>query len=70
MEDLINALKILLKYGNPQYPTHCIHDCLVVCGIDPSDVSSQDKEQFEELGFYVSSELGEDHFASYRFGSA
>ena len=35
MEDLIKALQILLKYGNPSYPTHCEHDELRVHGIDP-----------------------------------
>jgi hypothetical protein len=28
MEELIEALQILLKYGCPQFPTHCEHDTL------------------------------------------
>ena len=36
MEDLIKALQILLKYGNPKYPTHCEHDELSFHGIEPA----------------------------------
>jgi hypothetical protein len=32
MEDLIKALQIFLKYGNPNYPTNCSHDELFVIG--------------------------------------
>jgi len=34
MDDLIKALQILRKYGNPGNPTHCEHDTLLVL-IDP-----------------------------------
>lgn len=34
MEDLIKALQIFLKYGNPDYPTYCLYDELWV-DIDP-----------------------------------
>jgi len=30
MDDLIKALQILRKYGNPKYPTHCEHDTLYI----------------------------------------
>jgi hypothetical protein len=30
MSDLIKALQIFLKYGNPDSPTHCEHDELFV----------------------------------------
>ena len=30
MEKLIEALQIFLKYGNPDYPTHCEHDELTI----------------------------------------
>jgi hypothetical protein len=56
MSDLIEALQILLKCGNPLYPTHCEHDVLTVVGIDPSDVSEDDKEKLVRLGFFVSEE--------------
>lgn len=70
MEQLIKALQILLKYGNPQYPTHCEHDVLTICGIDPADVSDDDKKELDDLGFFVSTEYGEECFQSFRFGSA
>lgn len=69
MEDLIKALQILLKYGNPKHPTYYEHDILIICGIDPSDVSEEDKKQLEELGFSVGLEFGEPAFQSFRFGN-
>lgn len=30
MEDLIKALQIFMKYGNPAYPFHCEHDILYI----------------------------------------
>lgn len=68
MEDLIRALQILLKYGNPKYPTWCGHDCLHICGIDYEDVNDEDIEALENLGFIVDEEEG--GFMSFRFGSA
>lgn len=70
MENLIKALQILLKYGNPDYPTHCEHDVMYICDIDPDDVSEADKAELEELGFFVSDESGESGFMSFRYGSA
>jgi len=67
MEDLIKALQIFLKYGNPEWPTHCEHDVMQVC-IDPMRVSDVDREELEKLGFIVDEEY--DCFKSYRFGSA
>ena len=39
LNDLIDALQILLKY-NPdnKYPTHCEHDVLQICDVDPKVV--------------------------------
>jgi hypothetical protein len=68
VKDLIEALSILLKYGNPRNPTHCEHDELTICGIDPADVSDADKARLDELGFFVSKSDG--CFRSFRFGSA
>lgn len=65
MSDLIEALQILLKYGNPHAPTHCEHDVLLVC-IDPIKVSEEDIKRLSELSF----KPDESGFASYRFGSA
>ena len=70
MEQLIQALTILLKYGNPEFPTHCEHDTLYICGIDPEEVIDEDKYKLDELGFFVSGECGDLGFQSYRFGSA
>lgn len=65
MKDLIEALQILLKYGNPRYPTYCDHDKLNICGIEPSDVSKEDKGKLEKLGFV----MDEESIYSYKFGS-
>jgi len=67
MENLIKALQILLKYGNPKYPTCCEHDTLYICGIKFSDVSAEDIEKLEELGF---NKGDDDNFYSFRYGSA
>jgi hypothetical protein len=68
MKDLIEALQILLKYGNPDNPTHCEHDVLWICGIDPSTVSEEDVQKLDELGFHI--DESDDCFKSYRYGSA
>lgn len=70
MEDLIKALQILLKYGNPTCPTHCEHDILTIVGIEPVDVSGEDKTALDKLGFFIGNEYGESAFHSFRFGSA
>lgn len=64
MEDLITALTIFLKYGNPYSPTNCNHDELWV-DVDPEIVSADDIKELEELGFIPDDE----GFISYRFGS-
>jgi hypothetical protein len=68
MEDLIKALQIFLKYGNPRNPTCCEHDVLYICGIDPADVSEADKLELDTLGFFVDDQ--DQCFKSYRYGSA
>jgi hypothetical protein len=51
MNDLIEALQILRKYGNPNNPTYCGHDVLSVSPeIDPDDVSNKDKKNSMSLG--------------------
>lgn len=67
MEELIKALQIFLKYGNPKYPTACEHDVLYV-KIDPEIVSEEDKNLLNQLGFFPDEEVGEC-FASYKYGS-
>ncbi len=68
MEDLIKALQIFLKYGNPKWPTNCSHDQLAIMEIEPSQVSAEDIKELDELGFIV--DESEDCFISFRFGSA
>lgn len=65
MEDLLKAITIFLKYGNPRNPTHCEHDVLHV-DIDPELVSDADKQELEKLSFTPDEFNG---FSSYRFGS-
>lgn len=67
MDDLIKALTIFRKYGNPDSPTHCEHDVLYVV-ISPAVVSVEDKTALEALGFHP--DYGnETMFYSFRFGS-
>ena len=66
MEDLIKALQIFLKYGNPHNPCNCAHDELFI-DIDPEIVSESDKKELDKLGFFVEDEDG--GFGSFRFGS-
>ena len=64
MKDLIEALTIFLKHGNPHNPTHCEHDEMYVC-ID-AQVSAEDAVRLDTLGFFKSSE----GWKSFRYGSA
>ncbi len=66
MDDLIEALTIFRKYGNPDNPTHCEHDELMVM-IDPDDVIPDDIARLLALGFDRASN---DYFYSFKFGSA
>lgn len=68
MEKLIEALQIFLKYGNPEWPTHCEHDVMWICGIDPSQVSKEDVTKLHELGFFI--DKSDDCFKSFKYGSA
>lgn len=68
MEDLIKALQILLKYGNPKYPTVCQHDILYIVGIDLKKISIEDITELENLGFNINIE--ESEIYSFKFGSA
>ena len=66
MDDLIKALQILRKYGNPSHPTNCSHDLLYV-DISPELVSEEDKKTLDDLGFFVDDEL--EGFSSFKYGS-
>ncbi len=67
MDDLIEALKIFRKYGNPSYPTHCEHDVMYIV-TEYDKVSDEDISKLEDLGF----DKNEDDigFKSFKFGSA
>ncbi len=65
MRDLIEALTIFLKYGDPHHPTHCEHDELRVM-IEPELVGADDIARLRELSFVPDFECG---FRSSRFGS-
>ena len=69
MKDLIEALTILMKYGDSQFPIHCEHDVLIMSGIgvEENAVSVDDAKRLYELGFDWNIEY--DCWVSYRFGS-
>lgn len=58
MDDLIKALQIFRKYGNPQRPIQCTYDELHVPDIDHRTVSPEDIKELYELGFFVDEEEG------------
>ena len=68
MRDLIKALQIFLKYGDPDYPTHCEHDELWICGYDGIDISDEDLKLLDELGFFYDN--NDQSFKSFKYGSA
>jgi hypothetical protein len=79
MKELIEALQILMKYGNPSYPFHCEHDILHIVGFDAENISKQDKDKLYQLGIIVRIEGETDHdgeeirqteIYSFRYGSA
>jgi hypothetical protein len=69
MKELIEALTILAKYmdAEEKWPTHCEHDVLYVCNIESEDVSEEDMNRLDELGFIPDEDEG--GFMSFRFGS-
>lgn len=64
MKDLIEALTILLKYNQEEYPTTCEHDILYI-PMDTTIVSEKDVQELHKLGFKPYA----DGFMSYRYGS-
>ena len=68
MDDLIKALQILRKYGNPRPLLYFYDYELLFIEINPDDVSAEDKAALAALGVTVSE--GEDgYFYSMRFCS-
>ena len=80
MKKLIETLQILLKYGDPAYPTVCEHDVMYIVGIEPELISAEDKNKLLDLGFHVAiegeTEDGSDEpneeskIYSYKYGSS
>lgn len=74
MDDIIEALEIFKKYVTDKdsyefrNPFHCEHDILMVTAVEVEQVSEEDAQKLDDLGFFVSEEY--DCFASFRFGSS
>ena len=69
MEDLIKALRIFEKYCDDyhkKYPFTCDHDIIIFNGAGESDVTLEDKEELEKLGWLPFDTFG---FCSYKYGS-
>jgi len=69
MEDFIKSLKIFEKYCDDyhkRYPFCCDHDIIIFNGAGKDDVSKEDKEELEKLGWIPFDDFG---FCSHRFGS-
>ena len=67
MNELIEALQIFAKYTDTKWPTHCEHDVLWICGVEPDKVTEEDKKRLDELGFFIDED---NYFKSFHFGSA
>jgi hypothetical protein len=66
MKNLIEALTIFSKYQTLDYPTSCSHDVLYVVGITPEEVTEEDAQRLDALGFIA----GDEGWMSFRYGSA
>lgn len=69
MDDLIAALTIFRKYQNRRNPTHCQHDTLMIMGITKDEVTAEDQQNLDKLGFFFSEAEG-GCWISFRYGSA
>jgi hypothetical protein len=67
MDDLIEALMIFRKYGNPTYPTHCEHDIMYIVGVDLDAITDTDAQRLTELGFHRDED---GSYSSMKYGSA
>jgi len=65
---LIKALVIMEQY-NADFSTHCEHDIMSICGVEPDEVSDEDKILLDEYGFFIGDSCGEIGFESYQWGS-
>jgi hypothetical protein len=67
VQALIEALIVLSKYTDEEFPTGCEHDVFRVY-VDPEMVSAEDVVYLAERGFEPDPEC--NAFLSFRFGSA
>lgn len=65
MIQLIEALQIILKHGDVEYPTHCEHDEMHIYP-NSMDFTEEELARLEEIGFYPN---GMDGFYSFKYGS-
>lgn len=68
MKNLHEAISILLKYNDDEYPTCCEHDMLYFPTVDYDSVSKEDKARLKKLGFVKNTDGGEG-FMSFHYGS-
>ncbi len=68
MKDLLEAITIMAKYTDAEYPTNCSHDELRFNTIDTTKVSPEDIKRLDELGF-VDDRDDIGGFVSFRYGS-
>ena len=66
IDGLIEALRILQKYWDGNFPTKCEHDMLFFNGVGEDKVSEKDKKRLKELGFVPYDNFA---FVSYSFGN-
>jgi len=66
MKELIRALTILSLYMKDDYhrdfPTHCEHDVLYVCGVDLEKMDASIVRELVELGFNPGSDNDTDYY--------
>ena len=70
LSELREAIDILLKYGDTEYPTYCWEDELEIL-VNPNNISKEDLDRLKELHF-VPAGLGEyelPHLVSKVFGN-
>jgi hypothetical protein len=83
--DLLESMQIFLKYDNGNYaPTHCEHDIISLYAVNPYDVSKEDIQRLDELGWdqnaypdkyekddpeWKPADRDDANFYSFRFGS-
>lgn len=69
MKNLIEALTILLKYGDTPYPTNCSHDMLSLYpAVQLELISPEDIARLGELSFHIDTDTN-DGFYSFHYGS-